>query len=122
MNKILKRRKEKSLSRKELAEKVGVTPESIRHYEQNIREPKASIKKSSTMELKENEAVMCYGDGLISKGFEREILRDEDKKGYVRVKFDVEWCGFFIKKDFRKIMDDALNQINDFLFSDEDRE
>lgn len=45
MTKIEKRRKEKALSRKELAEKVGVTPESIRHYEQNIREPKASILK-----------------------------------------------------------------------------
>ena len=45
MNKILKCRKEKALSRKELAEKIGVTSESIRHYEQNIREPKASILK-----------------------------------------------------------------------------
>ena len=45
MTKIEKRRKEKALSRKELAEKVGVTPESIRHYEQNIREPKASVLK-----------------------------------------------------------------------------
>lgn len=77
-------------------------------------------KKSSAVELEENEEVMCYGDGLISKGFEREILRDEDKEGYVRVKFDVEWSGFFIKKDFRKIMDNALNQINAFLFLDED--
>ena len=45
MTKIERRRKEKALSRKELAEKVGVTPESIRHYEQNIREPKASVLK-----------------------------------------------------------------------------
>ena len=59
MNKILKRRKEKALSRKELAEKVGVTPESIRHYEQNIREPKASILKKLA------EVLECRMEDLI---------------------------------------------------------
>ena len=59
MNKIEKRRKEKALSRKELAEKVGVTPESIRHYEQNIREPKASILKKLA------EVLECRMEDLI---------------------------------------------------------
>ena len=44
MNKILKHRKEKALSRKELAEKVGVSERVIYYYE-NGREPKASILK-----------------------------------------------------------------------------
>ncbi len=59
MNKLEKRRKEKALSRKELAEKVGVTPESIRHYEQNIREPKASILKKLA------EVLECRMEDLI---------------------------------------------------------
>lgn len=59
LNKILKHREEKSLSRKELAEKVGVTPESIRHYEQNIREPKARILKKLA------EALECRMEDLI---------------------------------------------------------
>ena len=45
MTEIEKRRKEKGLSRKELAEMVGVTSEAVRHYEQGRREPKASILK-----------------------------------------------------------------------------
>lgn len=44
MNKIEKRRKEKALSRKELAEKVGVSERVIYYYE-NGRDPKASILK-----------------------------------------------------------------------------
>ena len=44
MNKIEKARKEKGLSRKELAEKVGVTERAIYYYE-NDREPKAGILK-----------------------------------------------------------------------------
>ena len=59
MNKLEKRRKEKALSRKELAEKVGVTPESIRHYEQNIREPKSSILKKLA------EVLECRMEDLI---------------------------------------------------------
>ena len=51
MNKIEKRRKEKALSRKELAGKAGITPESVRHYERELREPKASILKKLAQAL-----------------------------------------------------------------------
>lgn len=44
MTKIKKRRKEKALSRKELAEKVGISERVIYYYE-NGRDPKASILK-----------------------------------------------------------------------------
>ncbi len=44
MTKIEKRRKEKALSRKELAEKVGISERVIYYYE-NGRDPKASILK-----------------------------------------------------------------------------
>lgn len=45
MTKIEKRRVKKGLSRQQFAEKVGVTYESILHYEKEMREPKASILK-----------------------------------------------------------------------------
>ncbi len=77
--------------------------------------------KDPALGLKEAETVMCWGNGLISKGFERTISRAENE-GYVRVKFEVEWCGYLIQKDFQKIMDEALNQISGFLFSNEDGE
>ena len=43
-NRILKRREEKALSRKELAQKVGVS-ERVNYYYEKGREPKASILK-----------------------------------------------------------------------------
>lgn len=45
MNKLEEKRKEKKLSRKELAKRAGITYEAIRHYEQAKREPKAMILK-----------------------------------------------------------------------------
>ena len=45
MTKIEKQRKKQGLSRRQLADKVGVTYEAIMHYEQGNREPKASILK-----------------------------------------------------------------------------
>lgn len=45
MTEIEKRRKEKGLSREDLAEKVGVTWMAISLYEKRKREPKASILK-----------------------------------------------------------------------------
>ncbi len=38
-------RTKKKLSRKELADKVGISQEAIRYYELGRREPKASILK-----------------------------------------------------------------------------
>ena len=46
MSKLEKRRKQKGLSRQQLADAVGVTYEAIGHYENGKREPKASILKS----------------------------------------------------------------------------
>ncbi len=45
MSKLEKRRKQKGLSRQQLADAVGVTYEAIGHYENGKREPKASILK-----------------------------------------------------------------------------
>ena len=45
MTKIEQQRIKKKLSRKQLADKVGVTYEAIMHYENEDREPKASILK-----------------------------------------------------------------------------
>ena len=45
MTKLEVKRKEKKFSRKDLAERAKVTPESIRHYECGKREPKARILK-----------------------------------------------------------------------------
>lgn len=50
MTKIEKQRKKQGLSRRQLADKVGVTYEAIMHYERGDREPKASIlKKMATV-------------------------------------------------------------------------
>ena len=51
MTKLEKRRKQKGLSRHQLADKVGVTYEAIMHYEHEDREPKASILKKIAMVL-----------------------------------------------------------------------
>lgn len=59
MNKIEKQRKEKRLSRRELADRVGVTYEAIMHYENGAREPRASILKRLA------EALECRMEDLI---------------------------------------------------------
>ena len=78
-------------------------------------------KKAPKGELDEKNNEMCCGNGLISKGFERLMSRDGDN-GYVRVSFTVEWSGYFVKKDFSEVIDNSIDQINDFLFSDEEGE
>ncbi len=78
-------------------------------------------KKSSEVELERVENDIWCGDGLISKGFERVMARD-GQHGYVKVSFNVEWSGYFIKKDFSEIIDDSIKQINDFLLSNEEGE
>lgn len=52
MTKIEKQRKKQGLSRRQLADKVGVTYEAIMHYEREDREPKASILKKIATALK----------------------------------------------------------------------
>ena len=59
MTKLEEKRKEKGLSRQQLAKKVGVTYEAIGHYENEQREPKASILKRIA------EALDCKMEDLI---------------------------------------------------------
>ncbi len=59
MTKLEEKRKEKGLSRQQLAAKVGVTYESIGHYENKQREPKASILKklAETLDCKMEDLI-----------------------------------------------------------------
>lgn len=78
-NLIKDAREKAGMTQKELAEKMGTTPQNISQYERNIRNPKLETRErlAEAMGLPDNTFLITYDDPKIAEALEACIDRAE---------------------------------------------